>query len=295
VGQGRWTGEWNVQTAHFEEAIDGARSAHVTLDGALWPVTVEALSAGSNNLIEADIAYVGEPIFDVSGGSSRSVTVGMQGGNVRADTAFDLGDYTWEISLSPDVPIDLNVNSGFGDGTFNLRDLQLAALTINGGFGGTRLLLPATDSRYDVDLNSGAGGVNIEMADGADIDMTINGGFGETSIDAGRDATLALAANMGAGDFQVRTGEGTNADLSINGGFGGIIIDTPGGAGVRLTIRSGGFGDVNVPSDFVRVEGGGDDFFDNEGTWESPNFGGADYQVTITIDSMGAGDVTIRR
>lgn len=286
----------DVQTAHFEEAVDGASSADVTLNTDIWPVSVEALPAGSDNLIEADIAYVGEPIFDVSGGNSRSVTVGMQSGNIRVDTAFESDDYSWEIALSPDVPVNLDINGGFGSNTLDLADLQLTGLALNGGFGDMDLLLPGTEPGYDVDLNLGAGAVDIEIADDADIDMTVNGGFGETMIEVGENATLDLTANMGAGEFEVRTGEGTNADLSINGGFGGITIDTPGDAGVRLEVTSGGFGDVNVPSGFVRVQAGGEGrLLDNEGIWESPNYSSADYQVTITVGSLGAGDITINQ
>jgi len=289
TGEGGWTFDQpDIQTAHFEEAVNDATSAEVNLNVSFWPVEVSPLPAGSDNLVEADIAYFGEAIFDVSGESSRSVTVGMDEVRVRSNLEFDYGDYTWNIGLSPDVPVDLQVNGGMGSGDFDLRGLQLEDLAINGAMGEITLFLPATGSGYDAEINTGMGSVDVSVDEGAEVALGINGGLGETQIDVGPNADVALSINTGAGSVRLQTAEGANVDVTMNNGLGSTEIYVPEGAGVRLEIHQGerGLGSVSVPPGYVT----GDD-----GVLESPNYDDADYQVRVTIDSLGMGSVAIHQ
>jgi len=294
TGEDRWTfGQPEIQTAHFEEPVNGATSAGVTLNAALWPVTVEALSAGSDNLIEADIAYYGDAVFDVSGGSSRSVTVGTESDDARSDSLFNFDNHTWEIALSPDVPIALDANGGFGDAMFDLQELQLIELSINGGMGEIVLLLPATGSGYDASVNGGMGDINATIAEGAEVSLNINGGFGGTRVDVGADADADLNINGGAGDIELQTDEGANVDASVNGGMGSVFIDVTESTGVHLEVSEEGFGHADVPSGYVylgTVRQGTTEY----DVWESPNYDNADSRVDVSVN-LGMGSVTIRQ
>ena len=64
-----------VKTDSFQEEIGEATSAHVSITSNFENVTIGALPAGSENLIEAEVEYVGEMHFDVSGSSTKTVVL----------------------------------------------------------------------------------------------------------------------------------------------------------------------------------------------------------------------------
>lgn len=291
---GRWFSDLetlDVQTERFSSAIDDATSADVTLDLSLWETTVDALPTGSENLIEADIAYVGEPVFDVRGDENRSITVGVRDVRIGPNISFETDEDSWDISLSPDVPIDLTVNASLGRNTLDLRDLQLSALRVDGSLGETELLLPETSEPYEVDLTVSAGGVSVDIPDGANVRMVADGGLGALEVTVGENAIVELEVEMSAGSFSLDVGDGAQVDLTIpESGLGGVSVDAPDGAGVRLEVHESGLGSVQVPSDFEQLEGADG----RNGVWESPNFDDAESRIVIVVDQMGAGSVVVR-
>jgi hypothetical protein len=111
----------------------------------------------------------------------------------------------------------------------------------------------------------------------------------------GGDATVDLEVEMDVGTLELSVAEGANVTLTIpRGAVGSVIIDVPSGAGVRLEVEEGDIGGVNVPHDFIQVEEGSRDILGDEGVWESPNYASADYQITILIEEMDIGSVTVR-
>jgi predicted membrane protein len=231
-----------VQTQTFSETIDDAQTAVVNLNLSLGDSTVTAGSG--NDLISADLRYLGDVEFDVSGGSERVVTlsneVGPNSGSFSFFPFFNFGtdspDLGWDVLLTPTIPLTLNVSGGVGNNTLTLDDLQLARLTLNGGVGNTEVLLPALENEYRVD---------------------ISGGVGET------DVTIA---------------EGAAVVIDIDGGVGNISIDVPADAAVRLD-ADGGVGNINVPGGYTRISGEGDN-----GVWESEAYQDAAVRIEITVD-----------
>lgn len=250
-------GNWEVREFTRAEPLDGAESARVTLDGSLGHLTVAAADS-RENLIEADLRYVGSDIeFEASGESEKVVRLGQRDNQVNLDFGGFVGWFInpqeqlrWEIGLNPDVPLELSINGGVGESDLDLRDLNLTALNLSGGVGEMKLTLPATGARYEVRLNGSVGGLDIEIPD--------------------RDADLVLW---------------------ISGGVGGINIDVPDDAAVRVR-STGGLGGVNVPDGFERISGG-DDFGSDQGVWETPGFERAERQIVIEF-SGGVGGLTVR-
>lgn len=264
-----------VETASFVEAIDGAESALVTLDMAMGETTVGTL-VDSDNLLEAEVAYIGELNFETQADDTRKmVRLGqkVQGGGWQpfkdALGSFNKRkDLYWHVKLSPNIPLDLTINHGMTSSTFDLSALQLTELKVNGGTGKSQIKVPTMGERYHIDLNNGVGELGLEILDGADIELRVNNGTGKTTITIGAQATVAA---------------------KIAGGVGECVIRLPEDAAVSLKASSG-IGKIDVPAHFEAVKV--DQFVATSGRWQTPGFAEAENQITIKYDG-GIGGLRI--
>lgn len=236
-------GDEEVKHNHFSTGLGDASSASIDLDLSVGRVSVHPLT-NAENLIEADVAYVGEMRFEVSGDADKKVRLGQKrtisvNGPLRDAMGMIVKreDLRWDIGLSPKVPLNFNVNGGVGETRLDLSTLKLARLRMNGGVGETRLTLPATDEQYSAKIKGGVG---------------------------------ALYATITPG---------TAVKLDIEGGVGGVNVQLTAGAAVRVQVE-GGLGGVSLPSSFKRVKGGSD-FISTTGVWETEGYALASQQIRI--------------
>ncbi len=262
----------DFKTLEFSEPLGSANEARVVLDLDRYPTTIDS-AVGSNSLFEAELNTFTDVNFSASGESSKTITLDSVTG-----TVFDFGwldsfgrNTRWEISLSPDVPIELSIDIGSGSTTLELGDLDLTDLVIDGGSGSTDVSLPASSSAYDVNIDGGSGSFDVDIERGADIDATIN---------------------VGSGSWDVNIGEDVYAEIDIDGGSGSISIDIDRDVGVRVVIRDDGSGSVRVPSSYDLADDLDDDERDT-GIWESDNYDSASHTVEIIFDP-GSGSFTLR-
>jgi hypothetical protein len=252
-----WAQGAEVKTATYQEALEDTQTANVSLEISVADTTVKALS-DSANLFEADLSYIGELAYAVSGGSDKSISLRQiedsEFGN--SFNFFNLGffdqhkDLSWDVGLSKDVALNLEINSGVSDSTLDLQDLNLTGLALNGGIGTTTLNLPAAEHPYDVEINGGAGTTNIRVEENASINLNIGGGVGE------------------------------------------VTLDVPDGAAVRLE-ASTGIGSVDVPSNYTQVNGEEEKFLGEDGVWESPNFSESSHQIIVHFEG-GVGTFNLK-
>jgi hypothetical protein len=261
-----------LKTLTFSEPLGSATSARITLDLERYHTTIEALSA-SDLLIDAELDTYTDVKFSVRGTRGKSVNL-----EPVTDYGFDF-DWTdwdtvgtrWEIGLSPDVPIDLMVDVGSGSATIDLMYLEISELEVDGGSGRGNLTLPESSSRYDANIDGGSGGFDIEIESGAEVRAEMN---------------------VGSGSFDIVIGSSADIEARIEGGSGSLNIDVPQDVGVRVVIRDGGSGSVNVPASFLLVDDMGDDDRDT-GIWETDGYSSAAHRVEITFDPA-SGSFTVR-
>lgn len=250
-----WAADVDVKAASYEEPLEDASAARVTVGAGVGGVNVAPLR-DSANLFEADIRYVGQVEFSAEGESERVVTLSQRG-----ETSFNGGflgflfnpdqQLDWNVRLNPDVPLDLNVSAGTGGLTLDLSDFPLLTrLRIDTGTGGMTVTLPAAESRYEAEISAGTGGGTIRIEDGASLDLT------------------------------------------ASAGTGGFTIDVPDGAAVRL-VASTGTGGITVPAFLKRVSGEDNSFVGDSGTWETDGFTSASNPITIEFDG-GTGGLTVQ-
>lgn len=265
-----WGEDLEVKTERFTEPLGAATSASVRLNLSSGPTEITALS-DSSDLIDAELNYTGEIDFEVSGDRDKTVTL------VERDPVFsfffdwfeDDEELRWDIGLSPQVPLDLDVDGGSGSAELDLRALQLTRLVLDVGSGSVDGRLPDTEARYDARVDGGSGSCRLDVASGADVGLEIDVGSGSIDVTIGSDVDLSVR---------------------VEGGSGSLAIDVPADAAVRLDVRDSGSGSVNVPAGLERTRSGDDD----EGTWETPAYASADHKIEIVVVDLGSGSVQVR-
>lgn len=274
LGAGRDT---EVHTASYGEPIGGVESAEITLEPTVGTATISAL-VDSDHLLEADLSYIGEIKFltEVEG-THKLVRLGQTGNMQGLRSVRDaLGSFArqqelyWHMRLTPNIPLDLRINSGVTANDFDLSGLQLTGLKFNGGTGKTDLKLPTMGANYDVTLNSGTGELNVHIPDGAQI---------------------ALRANNGTGATHITIGANASVEAKIAGGIGQCVINLPPDAAVRVKAATG-LGKVRVPAHYIALKV--DEFIATSGTWESPGYASAEHQISIKYEG-GIGGLTIKQ
>jgi hypothetical protein len=172
--------EWQVE--HVEHPLDDIESASVSIDWTSLPGHLTAL-ADSPNLIEADVAYRGDLIFDADErGSHVAIELDTAAPGVVPWPSFpggfaDRAERRWDVELSPEVALELWLDVGSGSCTFDLTELQITDLFIDGGSGSIDLSLPPAGS-YEIEIDGGSGSMDIVLPQrvGARVDLDSGSG-----------------------------------------------------------------------------------------------------------------------
>jgi hypothetical protein len=195
-----------VQTGRFSEPVGEATSARVSLDLTDAPATIHGL-ADSNQLIDADLTYVGEIEFLVQGQQEKRVSLSQRWDSVLWFEALSLSpELRWEIGLSPEVPLDLAIDGGSGGIVMDLSALQLTGLTMDVGSGSVDLELPSSSAQYTARFDGGSGQVTIVIPDEADLVLEIEGGSGQFVLDVPDLAVRVEVRDSGSGEVRLPPG-----------------------------------------------------------------------------------------
>jgi hypothetical protein len=90
----------------------------------------------------------------------------------------------WDIYLNEDIPLDLIIDMGAGEGELDLKDLNLTSLDIDIGVGELEVDI---SGRYEIDL-----------------DVVIDGGVGSTTVYLPRDTGVIVQVDKGIGSISSR-------------------------------------------------------------------------------------------
>jgi hypothetical protein len=207
-----------ITTDQVVQELSGATSADVQISFGAGSLHIGALKE-SANLIEGTIGTgPGETVrrdFAVNGNvahfqlKSEGVPI-MPFGPRRYDQS-------WNLDLSPSVPMVLHVSSGVGESVLDLSALQLTNLEVSSGVGQMQLQLPA-HGRVQAKVSGGIGQVVVIIPAGMAARIHASTGLGGVSISSrfqrnGRDY---VSANYATADDRV--------DLDISGGIGQVVV-----------------------------------------------------------------------
>ena len=204
----------------IEQPLDDAKTAQIRIDSSVGELTVSALD-GSQNLIEGTIYSVErETILESYKMTGSTIDYYLHsewqpGGinNFNGKTQR----LSWDLALSPEIPLDLNISLGVGESTLDLSDLQVSAIDLNIGVGQTTVTLPVGE--YQAYVDGGVGQTSIELPAEGQIKLDVQGGVGEIVIYLPTDMAAKIYVDRGIAGLSVPSGLDKNEDTYTSPNF----------------------------------------------------------------------------
>lgn len=194
-------GSAETKRASLSEPLDQAASAQIEIAFPVGQASVKALEPGSPKLFEAELTYVGEYEFDVSGGAERVISLRQ-----KSSAASDFGamagkakDLRWDIALARDLPIHLSISGGVGEAKIDLSGLQIDALKMATGVGKLLATLPAQEDPLAASVSGGVGITEATIPAGAYGALDITGGLGAVNVTAPESTAVRVEGKAGLG------------------------------------------------------------------------------------------------
>jgi len=197
------------ETRTLTVPLEQNRSASVDLRLSSYSTNLHALAESSTALFDATIHYSGTLNF-TSQGSNGNMDIHLSQSGFPTwffSPNFNGEDLSWNIGLSPNVPLTLSINGASGSSDIDLSTLQLKSLRMNAASGSTQLTLPASTQAYTVDFRSASGSANIRLPAGANLTMHLSAASGSVNISLpSNPAARVEVQNSGSGSVNVTGG-----------------------------------------------------------------------------------------
>jgi hypothetical protein len=177
------------------------------------------IKGGSPKLVEADFTYnvpSWKPEF-------RYTNTGVRGDlEIRQPSTGGLhtgkSEYTWDLRLNDDVPLDLTIHFGAGEADLNLGSTSLRSVNVEMGVGELKLDLRGNPKRsYDVRVNGGVGEATVYLPKEVGIEADAQGGIGGINV-------TGLHKQDGRYVNDAYESAKTKIHLNIRGGVGNINL-----------------------------------------------------------------------
>jgi len=218
------------------------------------------ISPGAKNLVDGTALYNVDNLKPEIVEDGADITIKQ--GNFEGLPPFEGMKNKWDLQLGKS-PMDLVIEAGAYDGTFELGGLSLKSLIINDGASDVELSFskPNLVEMSQFSYTTGASDVNMDGLANANFKTFVfNGGAGDFNLDF-------------SGDLQ------RDATVSIDSGFSDLTLVIPAGVNAVVTIDSA-LADINF----------GDSWSQSGKVYTQEGDGPT---LTIVIN-MGAGNVVIR-
>lgn len=200
-----------------------------------------------------EVTYENDTLTIKQGGTEEDW--GIPTGNVRNE---------WELEFSPEIPLDMNLEVGAGEGKLDFTGLQLVELDVDLGAGDFEVRFNEPNEARMSHLTLGAGASRLEVTGigyAGPERVKVDGGVGDITLDF--------------------TGPWPHsADVQITAGVGSITLRLPDDVGVRVKTEGGL---TNVEASGLRRTG--DDYVNDA-------FGEAETELRIQI-TTGIGNVKL--
>lgn len=129
-----------------------------------------------------------------------------------------VGSGRWELALTEQVPMTLDIATGVGEAVVDLSGVQLDRLTLDTGVGAATLSLPG-QRRYDVSVSTGVGAATIRIPQDLAARIVVSRGVGAVSVpnNFSRYGDVYTTADYDTAVNRV--------DMRLSGGVGAINVE----------------------------------------------------------------------
>lgn len=223
-----------LETKEESVELGGAErvEARITMGAGLLEITGGASALMDGTFIYNVAKWEPEVTYSIQNGAGRLM---VEQPDTRDSFPAELGNirYEWEVSLNENVPLDLHVDMGAGEGKLELDNLRIDNFSFEGG----------------------AGEVNIDLSGSTASDLEIRMGAGKVTLDLSGDWRQNLSADIrgGIGTATVLLPREVGVRVETSGGLGQVRADDLNREGSVYT--NDAYGDTEVTLD-LRVEGG---------------------------------------
>lgn len=217
-----------IESAHeprtVSESVE-AGAAEMVVTEIEMPVGALRVEGGAAKLMEGEFTYNAPELrpqvsYDETGFRGR-LKVGLP--SEKRVIPVKGEDNRWSVRLADDVPMDLHIKLGIGEGTVKPVGLSLRSLDVEMGVG-----------EAEIDLTGGTWEHNF--------DVRLHGGVGEARVRVPSDVGVVATAKGGIGEINVR-GLRKDGDRWVSDSYGTsqvtITVEVKGGIG-EIEIYSGG-------------------------------------------------------
>lgn len=92
------------------------------------------------------------------------------------------GPWNWTVTVNPDIPIDLELNTGAGKTVADLRALHVGECVLKTGASETEIIAP-TSGRSSMRIDAGAASVTVRIPEGVGAEIRNRSALGGVEID----------------------------------------------------------------------------------------------------------------
>lgn len=201
------------------QSLQGASRASLEIDFAAGQLRIGS-GAAPNQLLEGTVQlHRGERLEQSAQLVNGTLSARLQSqGQWVTPLVVPAGQPGWELALSPDVPLQLVVNTGVGDASLDLRRLALTDLTSKMGVGRTMVTLPEQGA-LEAHLSSGVGELVVRVPPALAVRVHPSPGLGTISVPTGYQHSGDVYTSSGYASAQ------DSIDLWVDNGVGLIRIE----------------------------------------------------------------------
>ncbi|QED49308.1 toast rack family protein [Cytobacillus dafuensis] len=162
---------------------DKAEKLDITLDAGIGEINVSGGAKDwAEGVIEYNIDELKPKVKYKRTGNTGKMTIEQSDGKVLGIKKGSIKN-TWDLQLTNDVPINLEVNTGTTDTDLDLQGLKLSKLDIDGGVGDITVDLSGDwQESFDVDLEMGVGQSTIILPKDVGVKIISSEGVGSSNF-----------------------------------------------------------------------------------------------------------------
>lgn len=202
---------------HVVIGLDGARKAGITIKHAAGRLNIRS-GSNPNSLIEGDFGG-GIEVNERRNGDIKDVELKPQLEGFVVPWGPDHA-FNWDIDLAPNIPLELNLETGANDVIADLTGLKVEILKLSSGASSNQITLPAEAGYTHVKVDSGVTSVRLTIPTLVAGRIQYSGGLSSLQIDKQR--FLQHDNVYESVDYSTAANK---VDISIDTGIASIIID----------------------------------------------------------------------
>jgi hypothetical protein len=180
-----------VRTETVNEVLDGVEQATIRIEPGVGALHLDGLEPSHESLIYGTVVLVDGQRLDLKSsmnGSNPEIRLRSAGNweMARPGQWLDFSDRNdhaleWNLGISPDVLLDLDVELGVGENDLDLSDLQLESLSVELGIGASRIILPK-EGEFPARIEGAIGETVVLIPQSLPVRVTVDTGLATAEL-----------------------------------------------------------------------------------------------------------------